>query len=144
MKRTEKKRLKKNQKCSQAFPKSLQIFLLLAKDQKMAARPLVVCGPSGVGKGTLLKRLFDDFPADFGFGVSRKFCGGFQQCFSFYLRVRSSLIFFFFFHLLLSPTFIFFFFFFIFHLSSFTLFFVLYSFFPTLFFIPFLFPFPFF
>jgi len=35
-------------------------------------RPIVVCGPSGVGKGTLLKRLFADFPDKFGLSVSRK------------------------------------------------------------------------
>ncbi|KAF9221451.1 guanylate kinase [Gyrodon lividus] len=33
-------------------------------------RPLVVFGPSGVGKGTLLKRLFSEFPDKFGFSVS--------------------------------------------------------------------------
>ncbi|KIJ61971.1 hypothetical protein HYDPIDRAFT_95307 [Hydnomerulius pinastri MD-312] len=33
-------------------------------------RPLVVFGPSGVGKGTLLKRLFAEFPDSFGFSVS--------------------------------------------------------------------------
>lgn len=34
-------------------------------------RPLVVSGPSGVGKGTLIKRLFAEFPDKFGFSVSR-------------------------------------------------------------------------
>jgi guanylate kinase len=33
-------------------------------------RPLVVSGPSGVGKGTLIKRLFTEFPDKFGFSVS--------------------------------------------------------------------------
>jgi len=33
-------------------------------------RPLVVSGPSGVGKGTLIKRLFTEFPEKFGFSVS--------------------------------------------------------------------------
>ncbi|KAG8220848.1 P-loop containing nucleoside triphosphate hydrolase protein [Butyriboletus roseoflavus] len=33
-------------------------------------RPLVVFGPSGVGKGTLLARLFADFPDTFGFSIS--------------------------------------------------------------------------
>jgi len=33
-------------------------------------RPLVVCGPSGVGKGTLLSRLFSAFPSVFGKKVS--------------------------------------------------------------------------
>ncbi|EGN91987.1 hypothetical protein SERLA73DRAFT_191771 [Serpula lacrymans var. lacrymans S7.3] len=32
--------------------------------------PLVVSGPSGVGKGTLIKRLFSEFPDNFGFSVS--------------------------------------------------------------------------
>ncbi|KAG9312878.1 guanylate kinase [Chiua virens] len=34
------------------------------------SRPLVVFGPSGVGKGTLLTRLFADLPDKFGFSVS--------------------------------------------------------------------------
>lgn len=33
-------------------------------------RPVVVCGPSGVGKGTLLNRLMGDKPDQFGFSVS--------------------------------------------------------------------------
>ncbi|KAF9005906.1 P-loop containing nucleoside triphosphate hydrolase protein [Cyathus striatus] len=33
-------------------------------------RPLVLSGPSGVGKSTLLQRLFADFPDKFGFSVS--------------------------------------------------------------------------
>ena len=33
-------------------------------------RPVVVCGPSGVGKGTLLSRLMAEYPNDFGFSVS--------------------------------------------------------------------------
>jgi len=33
-------------------------------------RPIVVCGPSGVGKGTLLGKLLADFPNDYGFSVS--------------------------------------------------------------------------
>ncbi|TRM65137.1 P-loop containing nucleoside triphosphate hydrolase protein [Schizophyllum amplum] len=33
-------------------------------------RPLVLSGPSGVGKSTLLTRLFADFPDAFGFSVS--------------------------------------------------------------------------
>lgn len=35
------------------------------------ARPLVCSGPSGVGKSTLLKRLFADHPDKFAFSVSR-------------------------------------------------------------------------
>ncbi|TFK71620.1 guanylate kinase [Pluteus cervinus] len=34
------------------------------------ARPLVLSGPSGVGKSTLLTRLFNEFPEKFGFSVS--------------------------------------------------------------------------
>lgn len=34
-------------------------------------RPLVLSGPSGVGKSTLLNRLFSEFPDKFGFSVSR-------------------------------------------------------------------------
>lgn len=34
-------------------------------------RPLVVSGPSGVGKSTLLARLFKTHPERFGFSVSR-------------------------------------------------------------------------
>ncbi|KAF9457512.1 guanylate kinase/L-type calcium channel beta subunit [Collybia nuda] len=33
-------------------------------------RPLVLSGPSGVGKSTLLQRLFSEFPEKFGFSVS--------------------------------------------------------------------------
>ncbi|WRT63868.1 guanylate kinase [Kwoniella shivajii] len=33
-------------------------------------RPLVVCGPSGTGKSTLLTKLFADHPGQFGFSVS--------------------------------------------------------------------------
>ncbi|WVR03638.1 guanylate kinase [Kwoniella sp. DSM 27419] len=33
-------------------------------------RPLVMCGPSGTGKSTLLNTLFSDHPGQFGFSVS--------------------------------------------------------------------------
>lgn len=33
-------------------------------------QPVVICGPSGVGKGTLIARLMKDFPSMFGFSVS--------------------------------------------------------------------------
>jgi len=36
----------------------------------MSLRPVVLCGPSGVGKGTLLKRIFADFPDLFALSVS--------------------------------------------------------------------------
>ncbi|KAL8269181.1 hypothetical protein R6Q59_000531 [Mikania micrantha] len=35
-----------------------------------AERPIVISGPSGVGKGTLINRLMKDFPTMFGFSVS--------------------------------------------------------------------------
>lgn len=34
-------------------------------------RPVVVSGPSGTGKSTLLKKLFAEFPDTFGFSISR-------------------------------------------------------------------------
>ncbi|KAJ2557488.1 guanylate kinase [Coemansia sp. RSA 1933] len=33
-------------------------------------QPIVVFGPSGTGKSTLLKRLFTEYPSEFGFSVS--------------------------------------------------------------------------
>ncbi|GAA6002169.1 guanylate kinase [Rhodotorula paludigena] len=33
-------------------------------------RPVVICGPSGTGKSTLLKKLMAEFPGKFGFSVS--------------------------------------------------------------------------
>lgn len=40
----------------------------------MPGRPIVISGPSGTGKSTLLKKLFAEYPDAFGFSVSRK-CG---------------------------------------------------------------------
>jgi len=42
----------------------------LATNEFTRVRPLVVCGPSGVGKGTLLSRLLAEFPAHFGKSIS--------------------------------------------------------------------------
>lgn len=33
-------------------------------------KPIVFCGPSGAGKGTLINKLFESFPDQFGFSVS--------------------------------------------------------------------------
>lgn len=41
-----------------------------ALEQQRRSRPVVVCGPSGVGKGTLLTRLMGEYPQQFGFSVS--------------------------------------------------------------------------
>jgi len=41
-----------------------------ALEQQQRQRPVVICGPSGVGKGTLLGRLLNDYPDQFGFSVS--------------------------------------------------------------------------
>ncbi|KAL8036916.1 hypothetical protein ABFX02_11G007500 [Erythranthe guttata] len=35
-----------------------------------AEKPIVISGPSGVGKGTLINKLMEDFPSMFGFSVS--------------------------------------------------------------------------
>ncbi|CAG9856134.1 unnamed protein product [Phyllotreta striolata] len=35
-----------------------------------AVRALIVCGPSGVGKSTMVARILDEFPDSFGFSVS--------------------------------------------------------------------------
>ena len=42
----------------------------LAQSAPPDQRPVVVCGPSGVGKGTLLNRLMAEHPESFGFSVS--------------------------------------------------------------------------
>lgn len=35
-----------------------------------AGKPIVISGPSGVGKGTLIAKLMKEFPSTFGFSVS--------------------------------------------------------------------------
>ncbi|CAM9612601.1 unnamed protein product, partial [Choristocarpus tenellus] len=40
------------------------------RTSKGSLKPLVVCGPSGVGKGTLIDKLMGDYPEQFGFSVS--------------------------------------------------------------------------
>ncbi len=42
------------------------------KNAQVAEKPsaLVMCGPSGVGKGTLIKKLMDNSPRLFGFSCS--------------------------------------------------------------------------
>ena len=42
----------------------------LAQSAQPDQRPVVICGPSGVGKGTLLTRLMAEHPDSFGFSVS--------------------------------------------------------------------------
>lgn len=42
-----------------------------SRTNKMSAKPVVICGPSGVGKGTLIEMLMQHFPdGQFGFSVS--------------------------------------------------------------------------
>eukprot|EP01066_Platyproteum_vivax_P007284 Platyproteum_vivax@DN2814_c0_g1_i1.p1 len=43
---------------------------LSTSESKEGRRPLVIAGPSGVGKGTLITQLRDRFPNTFGFSVS--------------------------------------------------------------------------
>uniref|UniRef100_A0A7S0RKC8 Guanylate kinase 1 n=1 Tax=Pyramimonas obovata TaxID=1411642 RepID=A0A7S0RKC8_9CHLO len=54
-----------------AQEKMTQAAATMEKDlTKPSPTPIVVCGPSGVGKGTLINRLMADFPDRFGFSVS--------------------------------------------------------------------------
>ena len=40
------------------------------KSDTMVLDPLIVCGPSGVGKGTIIERFMADYERHFGFTVS--------------------------------------------------------------------------
>jgi len=55
-------------------PLTFSLDLLLNMDLIMTASmslsPIVFAGPSGVGKGTLVKKLMDKWPSKFGFSVS--------------------------------------------------------------------------
>ncbi|OJJ49519.1 hypothetical protein ASPZODRAFT_156633 [Penicilliopsis zonata CBS 506.65] len=55
-------------------PKKFQILQLIAAllgwTEVQKYRPVVISGPSGTGKSTLLKRLFAEFPDTFGFSIS--------------------------------------------------------------------------
>lgn len=53
---------------SAQWVRTLKIGLL--KMIHKGPRPLVLCGPSGTGKSTLIKRLFDEFPDTFKFSIS--------------------------------------------------------------------------
>lgn len=44
-----------------------------ASSASVSTRPIVLCGPSGVGKSTLIKKLFAEFPDQYGFSVSREY-----------------------------------------------------------------------
>ncbi len=50
-------------------------------------RPLILFGPSGVGKSTLLRRLFAEYPDKFGFSVSRQYATPVVYC----LRLKASI-----------------------------------------------------
>lgn len=49
---------------------STRYFQSLSRDHKQGPLPLIIAGPSGVGKGTLINRLLEQFPKAFGFSVS--------------------------------------------------------------------------
>jgi len=49
-----------------------QLELTASAAQSQNLRPIIISGPSGTGKSTILKRLFADYPDKFGFSVSRR------------------------------------------------------------------------
>lgn len=51
--------------CLQSAPRDPQHIY-----QAMVGRPIVISGPSGTGKSTLLKRLMKEYPDTFGFSIS--------------------------------------------------------------------------
>lgn len=46
------------------------MFQIISNNNSIGPLPIVVAGPSGVGKGTLIKLLMDKYPDLFGFSVS--------------------------------------------------------------------------
>jgi guanylate kinase len=45
-------------------------FANLQKNGKIGPCPVIIAGPSGVGKGTIISKLLENFPQHFGFSVS--------------------------------------------------------------------------
>ena len=46
------------------------VYVFFVGTMVHSLRPLVLCGPSGSGKSSLLRLLFEEFPDKFGFSVS--------------------------------------------------------------------------
>lgn len=53
-----------------SLPFRRALATMSSSSSSFTSRPLVVCGPSGTGKSTLLKKLFADHPEMFGFSIS--------------------------------------------------------------------------